>query len=493
MFRTLRGRIFLNGLAILILGMGIAGFFFWRAAEAMYLQTEAENHLAQAELTAAAYNNQPLPAVPAESYSQVSNVMPGIHTRLLGTEGTVLIGLPLASDSPAVQMPPAEGNVLITPDELSKRPEIQSARNGIAATFVRTVTAGNRRVLYAAAPIRDDSGEVSGLAYLAMPLPGNGLPAGFTLQLVGAGLIAVILALAVGFLLARQITTPVSALAKGAANVSHGDLTQTVSVNSQIDELDNLADTFNYMVASLQKSNQAQNAFVADVAHELRTPLTVIKGTIETLEDGAMDDLVGRGPLLESMQKETDRLIRLVNNLLVLTRADAGMLKLHVQSLNLTDLVRQRCDRLLPLAIGRNITFDIQSANHSLVRADEDRLAQVLDNLLDNAIRYSAEGGMIIITITPDGSNWCCAVSDSGPGIPPEHLPFIFDRFYRVETSRRRQGGEAGLGLSIARSLIQAQGGLILAENTPGGGATFVIRLPASDDCPEAAGLLTSN
>ena len=153
------------------------------------------------------------------------------------------------------------------------------------------------------------------------------MPVGFIYQLVGAGLVAVLLALLAGSLLARRVTAPVSAITRGATAVSNGDLNQQVPAQSGIRELDDLGKSFNQMVDSLQQSDQAQNAFVADVAHELRTPLTVIKGTIETLEDGAMDDIKGRGPLLTSMQRETDRLIRLVNDLLVLTRADAGMLE----------------------------------------------------------------------------------------------------------------------------------------------------------------------
>ena len=159
------------------------------------------------------------------------------------------------------------------------------------------------------------------------------------------------------------------------------------------------------MVESLKQSDQAQNEFVANVAHELRTPLTVIKGTIETLEDGAMDDVKGRGPLLTSMQRETDRLIRLVNDLLILTRADAGMLKLELKPLDLGDLVKQRCEHLAPLAGHRGVTFEIKADKTFCVVGDEDRVAQVLDNLLDNAVRYSPDGAAVTVEVAQQGKD----------------------------------------------------------------------------------------
>jgi signal transduction histidine kinase len=232
------------------------------------------------------------------------------------------------------------------------------------------------------------------------------------------------------------------------------------------------------MTASLRQSDKAKNAFVADVTHELRTPLTVIKGTIETLEDGALDDLAGRDPLLASMQRETERLIRLVNDLLVLTRADAGTLNMHIQPLDLGDLARARCDHFTALASLRKIQFALK-VTESPVMGDPDRLAQVLDNLLDNALRYSPEGSVITVEVDQKGDEVQCAIKDSGAGIPEEHLPFIFERFYRADSSRDRQTGGAGLGLAIARALVESQGGRISAMSQAGDGTTLRFSLPA--------------
>lgn len=478
MSRSLQKHLIINGLAVILLGMGLAGVLFWQAAGSLYLDSQRQNLLAQAELTASLLQGQSLPAYPAETYSQVSNVLPGMHTRVLSGQGAVVIGLPETTGNMPVRMPAAEESVLVSPQELRARPEVISALHGTPATQVREVTSAKRRVLYSAAPIYGLDGLIQGLVYIAEPLPAGGLPATFLLQIAGALLAAIALAFLAGTWLARRITRPVTAFIDGAEAVSRGQLEVGVPENSGIREMDRLGKSFNRMVDNLKRSDEAQNAFVADVAHELRTPLTVIKGTVETLEDGALDDLKGRGALLESMEKETDRLIRLVNNLLVLTRADAGVLKLDLNPVDLTDLARERCDRFAPLAVSRGVTLVVRSEGQSCVLGDVDRLSQVIDNLLDNALRFSPPKSAVRVEINTTWREVSCRVIDSGTGIALEHLPHIFDRFYRGDVSRSRQGGGSGLGLSIVRALVQAQGGRVFAENAPDAGAMVGFALP---------------
>jgi len=485
MSASLRTHLFLSFLAILLLGMGVAALLAWRSVENLYLDTQRENLLAQARLTASALQGQPLPVESTQSYTQIANVQPGIHTRLLSEQGAVLIGLPLSSGD--LTAPLAENKAFLSPAELLERLEIAQALQGQPATAVRNVaSAENQRVLYAAAPIFGDNGVVSGLVYLAMPLPQTGLPMKWMVQLGGAALAAVILASVAGTMIARRIARPMHALAKASVAVSGGDLTQQVTLENSINELNDLGKAFNRMTESLRRSDQAKNAFVADVNHELRTPLTVIKGTLETLEDGAMDDAEGRGPLLASMQRETDRLIRLVNDLLVLTRADAGTLNLRLQPLDLGEMVHTRCEHLAPLAARRQVKFAMavdEASSPPCVLGDADRIAQVLDNLLDNAIRYTPMGSTVTIDVRQNGPVCECAVHDRGPGIPEKDLPMIFERFYRADASRNRQTGGAGLGLAIARALVTAQGGCIGAESVEGEGTTIRFSLPASTDC----------
>ena len=487
---SLQSRLTLSFLAVLLAGMGLAGMLAWWTVEQLYLNTQRDNLLAQARLTAAALQGESLPAVPVEPYTQTANVAPGIHSRVLGEQGAVVIGLPVATGAASLQVPAAENAGLVDSAELLQRPEIQRALQGEAATAVRRVlAAGNRRVLYAAAPVLDDDGNLAGIAYLATPLPPGGIPPAAVLQLVGAILAAVLLAAVAGILLARRIAQPLVRLARAAEAVRQGDLMQSVPADPAVAELHTLGDSFNAMTASLRRSDQAKNAFLADVTHELRTPLTVIKGTIETLEDGALDDAEGRGPLLASMERETDRLIRLVGELLVLTRADAGALGLKLRPVDLLDLARQRCATLGAVAARRGLELRIQAgegeaAGRFVVQGDSDRLAQVLDNLLDNAIRHAPDRSPVTIELRAEPDDVRCSVQDDGPGIPPEHLPFIFERFYRADAARDRAAGGAGLGLAIARALVEAHGGRIEAESAPGRGTTLTFCLPAARRLP---------
>jgi signal transduction histidine kinase len=211
----------------------------------------------------------------------------------------------------------------------------------------------------------------------------------------------------------------------------------------------------------------------------------VIKGTIETLQDGALDDLAGREPLLASMARETERLIKLVNDLLVLTRADAGALNLQIVRVDLEQLARSRCEHFERAASLRQVrlltvTKPQQAGQDSYsIFADSDRLAQVLDNLLDNAIRYSPRGGEVTVTLARDADQVVCGVTDTGPGIPAKHLPFIFERFYRVNQARGRGEGGSGLGLSIVHGLVLAHGGRTTARSVEGQGTTVTFWLPA--------------
>ncbi len=472
-------------LLVLLLGMSLAGTLIGLAVEQMYLGSQRDNLLAQARVTAESLQDTVLTAGPADPYNQLQNASPGIHARVLSEGGGVIVGLPLFPEAASLQVPLAENAAGVPPSELLNRPEIRSALQGTASTAVRRVaSAGGQRVLYAAAPVRSGTGEITALVYLATPLPQSVLPARVILQLAGALLAGILVAGAAGTLFARRIARPLEGLARGADAVSIGDLNQQVPSNSRIPELDSLGQAFNTMTSSLRRAEQAKNTFLADVTHELRTPLTVIKGTIETLEDGAMDDLQGRGPLLASMQAETERLIRLVNELLVLTRADSGVLHLQIHSLDLGELVRSRCDGLERLAARKQVALKMEGAYAAqafTAMGDPDRVAQILDNLLDNAIRYSAAGSEIAVSLRSLEQDIECAVRDRGEGIPPEHLPFIFERFYRVDSSRNRHPGGTGLGLAIARALVEAQGGRITARSAPGEGTTIVFTLPRAD------------
>jgi two-component system sensor histidine kinase BaeS len=497
---SLSVRLVLSYLAVTLVGMGAAAVLAWLAVESLYLETQRENLLAQARLVAATVSDQtqmPLPSAggdspanPALQYSQLSNVMPGLHTRLIDKQGAVLIDLSGQPQIGGMELPALaqQPGGLVSPGELMARPEIAQALSGQPATAVRQLEAlGGKRVLYAAVPVLAQDGSVLQLVYLATPLPDtqwSALPGGVRWQFGLVFLAGVVLALAVGLLLARRISQPIGRLAQAAQAVAAGDLGQSVPEDGQIKELATLGTAFNGMTAYLRQSDQVKTAFISDVTHELRTPLTVIKGTIETLQDGALDDLEARGPFLAAMYRETERLIRMVNDLLILTRADAGALNLQMDILDLEELVRVNCAHFERLASQRQVRLEVALDGPELeytVQADQDRLTQVLDNLLDNALRYSPPGSQITVHLSREGRWVVCRVADQGSGIPPQHLPFIFERFYRADAGRGRGQGGSGLGLSIVRGLVQAHGGRVSASSQAGQGAVISFWLPAAE------------
>jgi two-component system phosphate regulon sensor histidine kinase PhoR len=221
---------------------------------------------------------------------------------------------------------------------------------------------------------------------------------------------------------------------------------------------------------------------VANVSHELRTPLTAIKGTVETLRDGAVDDPEVRDRFLETVEDETDRLIRLVNDLLVLSRADSAALNLQRQPLDLVDLARATTSKLAPQARVRDIALKVEAGpGVPQAMADPDRVEQVLVNLLDNACKYSRPGGTVTVLVEEtQGQQLRVEVQDQGIGIPAEELPRIGERFYRADRARSRVEGGSGLGLAIAQALVEAHGGHLTLQSEEGQSTVASFTLPTA-------------
>ena len=302
-------------------------------------------------------------------------------------------------------------------------------------------------------------------------IPGTGTPAGDFLAatnraIVGSVVVAALLALVLGAVLSFQITAPLRQLKKAAGAIAGGDLSQRVKIDSH-DELGELGQTFNQMAESLARAETQRQHLVADVAHELRTPLAAIQGTLEGMQDGVLplDD-----EQIAALYAETTLLNRLVGDLRLLSLAEAGQLKLERQEVEPGAFLRQVAERARPQAAFRNIRLETDlSSNLPAVSIDTDRITQVLNNLISNALRYTPEGGMITLTASfpqgPADSSLHVAVIDSGAGIEPENLPYVFDRFYRADKSRTRSSGGSGLGLAIVKQLVEAHGGSVLAES----------------------------
>jgi two-component system sensor histidine kinase BaeS len=288
---------------------------------------------------------------------------------------------------------------------------------------------------------------------------------------------ATIVALVIGVLLARAISHPVKELTEATQRVAGGELGHQVTVRTQ-DEIGDLAMSFNRMSTDLAASNRQRRQMTADIAHELRTPLSIILGYTEALSDGKLS---GKPAIYEAMYGEAQLLNHLVDDLRTLSLADAGELALNKIALAPGECLERVAAANAELAAQRGIRLEVQIApDLPLVNADRERLVQVLANLVSNALRYTPDGGTITLSGALDGGQVLLRVADTGTGIAPEHLPHVFNRFYRADPARSATG-ESGLGLAIAKSLVELQGGAIQAQSVAGQGATFVVALPALD------------
>lgn len=304
------------------------------------------------------------------------------------------------------------------------------------------------------------------------------LMAGITRAVLLAGLTAGMVGLVLAGLFVRQITRPLSSLTIASGQIATGNLRVRVPAQSQ-DELGELAKTFNHMASSLETQESLRRNLIADIAHELRTPLTGIQGTVEAIQDEVFPfDKYN----LKIIHEQVILLGRLIEDLRTLANAEAGQLVLNRLPVRLADLCQRRVTAFQPQALAKKVelTFHFEDSS-STVYGDEQRLEQVLNNLIDNALRYIPVGGTVQIYLKKVQGLAQLRVVDTGKGIEPIDLPHIFERFYRAEHSRHRGTGGSGLGLAIARQLVLAHGGRIWVESPPSHqnqGSAFIIELP---------------
>ncbi len=640
MFGSLRHRLTLSYLAVIGLAMSIAAALAWSALDRAFLDVLRENLLAQARRVAqtvesgyaagdadgavlstkgatpasdeasATPSPDPPPSLDTSS-GQALNVMPGIHTRVIDDESLVMLDEDLVApdergpsqtttrsyELPAImqldmetQIIQAESRQAATAQPLNERDEVRKAFAGQPATAVRSYTwEPRRRVLYAAYPIRSNAGEVTGVAYIASPLPRVNLsllPDYLGRQILGGAAAGGALALLAGLLLARQLARPIGTLTKAAETLSKGQEPAPIPP-ARTRELNRLGEAFNRMNTNLATAQAALAAqarerqtileglvdavlaydadgamvfanpaavgllnegqsdltalarqamldqetmrqdiacrdqvyemtitplpgtngpaagavaiahnvtanrqldrlrtnFVSDVSHELRTPLTAIKGTVETLQDGAVEDAAVRDQFLATIARETERLIRLTNDLLLLSRADAGRLPLTLTTVHMMEAAERARLQMAPLAAKGQVSLTVGGDLDAEAYADSDRVHQVLINLLNNAIAFSTPGGQVSIVVQRERGDVTCTVQDTGIGIAATELPHVFERFYRGDASRARtvsspDGGGAGLGLAIARVIVEAHGGQIWITSQLGQGTAVTFTLP---------------
>lgn len=295
---------------------------------------------------------------------------------------------------------------------------------------------------------------------------------------VTAALIAGGISLLIAMFLAYRLLRPVRELTLAAERIAGGDLSERVPIHGN-DELANLAHTFNSMADSLQEAEESRRSMTADIAHELRNPLAVQRANLEAMQDGIY-------PLtpqnLEPVIEQNALLSRMVDDLRTLALADAGQLELEYSQVDFLDLVNRMVERFTPQAAIDQITIRISTLQSThedefKIWIDSVRMEQVIGNLLSNALRYTSAGGEVRLHLSSADRDVSLRIHDSGPGIPDEALPYLFDRFYRADRSRSREAGGTGLGLAIAYQLIKAHGGELDAANHPDGGAVFTVKL----------------
>ncbi len=298
------------------------------------------------------------------------------------------------------------------------------------------------------------------------------------LAVVIAGLAALLLAL----IFASTLLKPLHTLKAVAHRMEQGDLSQRVAITSK-GEIGALAHAFNAMADSLSRAEQLRRNLISDVAHELRNPLMNIRGSLELLQDHVLEPTP---ETLASLYEETSLLSRLVADLQDLSLAEAGQLRLTRQPISLEEVINPATQMVQPELTRKHLTLRVDLPPHlPPVEADPERLAQILRNLLSNAITHTPSQGEISITASLNESVIAISVQDTGEGIAPEHLPNLFERFYRADSSRSRATGGTGLGLAIVKQMVEAHDGQITVESQPGKGTCFTFTLPVAEETPD--------
>jgi heavy metal sensor kinase len=292
----------------------------------------------------------------------------------------------------------------------------------------------------------------------------------------------VALAISGGYLLMRRALRPVDEIRQKAAQITSRNLSERLPVVRTGDELERLATDLNRMIERLEESFHQINRFSADASHELRTPLTVLQGELESMARSGSNVPAEIRDTIGSALEETQRLSKIVENLLAISRLEAGEARKQLERLDFSELARSTADQMRLLAEEKPVQLDCNGVERVEVDADPARLKQVVVNLLDNAIKYTPAKGRVSVSVTKQDSRAVLEVADTGIGISADDLPHVFDRFYRADKARSRQMGGTGLGLSIVRSICLAHNGQVKVESIEGQGSVFHVELPLAND-----------
>ena len=424
---------------------------------------------------------------------RVTGLAENVQNGLRPGIGQILIPNGLLGDTDVFILLGPDGQVLANQGSITAQEVIQIVSTGLQTAPRSDETAvlywtspTSQNYVFILTPVQSQLG-INVLMIFGGILDPNALVRRFLLTLVAGSLLTLVIALVGGFWMADRAMRPVKTITQAARSIGETDLSRRLNLKSK-DELGELANTFDAMLARLQAAFERQRQFVADASHELRTPLTIVN--LETSRAIASR----RSPqeyqhALSIIHSENDFMTSLVNDLLTLARMDAGQSTIEKTALDLSDVAVETVERLTPLAFRNGVTLEAGNLPETRIFGDRQYLLQMLSNLVENAIKYTTgeKKRVSIVTGTADGSAWV-RVSDTGPGIAPEHLPHLFDRFYRVDKARTRDTetesdprppSGSGLGLSIVQWIAHVHGGEIRVESTLGTGTTLEVRFKA--------------
>jgi two-component system OmpR family sensor kinase len=480
-FRFRLTLLFVGILAFVLVGFSV--FIYTRQAQILYAETV--NRLAVQSAQLAAYYSAQLYS---DDEKSEEHAMPITQTDLpLLPENTVLALIGLDGNI-AFQQGSLQPDVLATLVKTwNETPKTLEPLAFSAPIQANSGSAGSQSYLFEVSPLQVERGW-AGYILLASPVDSSGQLPRLAVSLALSSVLILLLAFGGGYWLADRAMKPVQKIVHTARRISESDLSQRINLHRD-DEIGELANTFDQMLDRLQAAFQRQRQFTADASHELRSPLAIIElETNRALERTRSPQEYKKA--LRLIQSENEWMSQLVNELLLMARMDAGQTAMQTERLDLSEVVVDVTERLNPLAQAQGVALKTGLLEECYVQADRVYVGQLLTNLVENAIKYSQENDAQVLVESSkkvvDEHSWnLVRITDNGPGIPEEHLPYIFNRFYRLDKARFRQVNEedtpisgSGLGLAIAQSIAQAYGGRIEAHSEIGKGTTFTVWLP---------------
>jgi heavy metal sensor kinase len=462
--RSLKFRLIFWYAGLLVGGLGLLGIVTYFALQSSLLTSLKENQLRRARQIAQLVREEIEKKNQAGLGEEVENrYAPALNDRLVRItqkNGVVLYLSKAPKDQafdPAALPPP----VWSSQTETARQASLIGGRRMLLAGHVLQMPEGTSYLVESGAPMDELQRDLrQWLIFLCALLP-----------LVGA------LALGGGFLLVKRALLPVDQIAVSAERISSHNLNERLPITNTGDELERLSKALNHMIERLDAAFLHSRQFVADASHELRTPLTVLRGELESL---AQERSIGAdsSDRIASALEEVERLSHIVEGLFAISRLDAGEAATEWLPFDLGQLATSTAEQMGLLAEDKKISVSCQAALGVWVAGDRARLKQVIVNLLDNAIKYTPEGGQVKVSVSTQDNNAVLAVADDGIGIPFEALPHVFERFFRVDKARSRQQGGAGLGLAIVKSICTAHHGKVDVTSSPGRGSRFRVELP---------------